>query len=188
MDKIELAELFLFFRLLYNERVITKKHASMNTQKGIAPIAALIIALLVIGGGAYGIKKAADKKAAKQKESVKAAKEEEKMMPPEDTMMKGAGESMMQSEKAVTYGAQGFTPKTVTIKKGETVVFRNKTGKAASVASDLHPVHTIYPEFDQYKTDQRGKDEFRFSFEKIGTWNYHDHLNAVNVGTIVVTE
>ncbi|MDO8594723.1 MAG: hypothetical protein Q7R93_04405 [bacterium] len=68
------------------------------------------------------------------------------------------------------------------------MVFENKTGNRVSVASDVHPTHLLYPEFDQYKTDQRGKDEFRFTFDKVGTWGYHDHLNAGMVGTVVVTE
>lgn len=93
-----------------------------------------------------------------------------------------------KKEVKVVYNSSGFAPKTITIKKGETVVFENKTGKSASVASDNHPDHLIYPEFDQYKTDQRGKTEFRFTFDKVGTWKYHDHLNASMGGTVVVTE
>ncbi|KKW11494.1 MAG: hypothetical protein UY50_C0012G0013 [Parcubacteria group bacterium GW2011_GWA2_49_9] len=91
-------------------------------------------------------------------------------------------------ETVVTYDANGFSPKSITVKKGETVVFKNETGKPASVASNDHPNHLLYPEFDQYKTDQRGKDEFQFTFEKAGTWQYHDHLNAIMGGTVVVTE
>ena len=94
----------------------------------------------------------------------------------------------LKKEVKVVYTSAGFAPKTITIKKSETVVFENKTGKSASVASDLHPSHGIYPEFDQYKTDQRGKPEFRFTFDKVGTWKYHDHLNAAMGGTVVVTE
>lgn len=93
-----------------------------------------------------------------------------------------------KAEEKVNYTSGGFAPKSVTIKKGDTVVFENKTGKPASVASNEHPTHLLYPEFDQYKTDQRGKTEFRFTFEKAGTWNYHDHLNASMGGTVVVTE
>lgn len=92
----------------------------------------------------------------------------------------------MKKETKVNYTAAGFSPKTVAIKKGETVVFENKTGKPASVASAVHPTHLLYPEFDQYKTDQRGKDEFRFTFEKAGTWKYHDHLNSTMTGTVIV--
>lgn len=88
----------------------------------------------------------------------------------------------------VTYTSAGFAPKSITVRKGETVVFENKTGKAASVASDEHPTHLLYSEFDQYKTDQRGNTEFRFTFTKVGSWDYHDHLNASMGGTVVVTE
>lgn len=91
-------------------------------------------------------------------------------------------------EVKVNYTSAGFAPKSVTVQKGDTVVFENKTGKAASVASNEHPTHLLYPEFDQYKTDQRGKTEFRFTFEKVGTWAYHDHLNAGMGGTVIVTE
>ncbi len=88
----------------------------------------------------------------------------------------------------VVYTSNGFTPQTVTIKKGDTVTFENKTGRSASVASNNHPTHLLYPEFDQYKTDQRGKDEFKFTFTKVGSWGYHDHLNAGMGGTVIVTE
>lgn len=92
------------------------------------------------------------------------------------------------TETIITYNTNGFSPKEVTIAKGGTVVFQNKTGKPASIASGPHPTHTNYPEFDQYKTDQRGRDEFRFVFEKVGLWGYHDHLNATMTGTVIVTE
>ena len=118
--------------------------------------------------------------------------ENEKGMEKKDTSMKSdqgaAAVTAIPKETVVTYNASGFSPQTITIKKGETVVFQNKTGKSASVASNPHPIHTAYPEFDQYKTDQKGKDEFRFTFLKVGTWGYHDHLNASNGGTVVVTE
>ncbi len=95
-------------------------------------------------------------------------------------------EPIAQERITITYDANGFSPNTVTIKKGGMVIFQNKTGKPASVASGAHPTHLLYPEFDQYKTEQRGKDEFRFVFEKVGTWKYHDHLNSTMTGTIIV--
>jgi len=153
----------------------------MNTQRGIAPIAAIIIALLVVGGGAYGVKKVADKK--KEKRETPTAVDAGMPVPDTQTL-----EMETAKETTVTYTSAGFAPKTITIKRGGTVVFENKTSKNASVASDEHPTHLLYPEFDQYKTDQRGKTEFRFTFEKAGTWKYHDHLNAIMGGTIIVTE
>ncbi len=99
-----------------------------------------------------------------------------------------AGKTESTGDITVIYDVNGFSPSAITIKKGTSVLFLNKTGKKASVASNDHPAHLLYPEFDQYKTDAKGKDEFRFTFEKAGTWGYHDHLNASMTGTVTVTE
>ena len=87
----------------------------------------------------------------------------------------------------VVYTDAGFSPQTLTIAQGGSVTFINQTtaGKM-SVASDEHPAHTIYPEFDQYKTSARGQKEFTFTFTKSGTWNYHDHIKANFGGTVIV--
>lgn len=157
----------------------------INTQKGLAPIVILIIALFIVGGGGYAIKKGLEQRTEKEQG---AAKTEVSVSVANTvaTERTAAVAEAVKKEVTVTYTAEDFSPKTVTIKKGDTLVFQNKTGKRASVASDPHPTHTIYPEFDQYKTDQRGKDEFRFVFEKAGTWGYHDHLNSNMTGTVIV--
>ncbi len=122
-------------------------------------------------------------------ESENASKNSMKSEDKDDMKTSGKGETVSTGKGVqVVYTSNGFTPQTVTIKKGDTVTFENKTGKSASVASNNHPTHLLYPEFDQYKTDQRGKDEFKFTFTKVGTWGYHDHLNAGMGGTVVVTE
>ena len=283
----------------------------INTKQGLAPIAAIIIALLVIGGGAYGIKKAMDKKAAGGEPEKQSAEEVETRMPvpgtdtketdimkvppakkdsavtsdpttlqvklDEQNMSGRGGQAVIvqigtstvrvivnlvgkpsleaepahihlgscpnpgivkypltnvgngasqtnipnmtlrqlllelplainvhksaddlkayvscgdilanQAKVKVTYSIDGFTPDTIRIKKGDTVLFENVPGKQASIASNEHPAHLLYPEFDQYKTNQRGKTEFRFTFDKVGTWKYHDHLNSTMTGTVVV--
>src|SRR3989338_3089800 len=162
----------------------------INTQKGIAPIAAVIIALLIIGGGGNGIKKAAGNKKEKRVKQEQGEQEEkqkeEKMSEKKEDEKKAEVKPDMKKETGANYTAAGFVPKTITIKKGETVVFENKTGKSASVASNVHPTHLLYPEFDQYNTEQRGNTVFRFSFEKAGIWNYHDHLTPTMTGTVIV--
>ncbi|MFZ2049282.1 MAG: hypothetical protein WAV25_03245 [Minisyncoccia bacterium] len=87
----------------------------------------------------------------------------------------------------VSYDGTSFTPATISIKQGDSVTFINNTEGKMSVASNPHPAHTDYPEFDQYKTSSRGQKTFTFTFEKIGTWGYHNHLNATAGGTVVVT-
>lgn len=298
-----------------------------NTQKGIAPIAAIIIALLVIGGGGYGIKKIADKRQAQREEEKQTQMQQKKKADKEQTekreeadigraihiklaeqnksgqkgeatitqtgtstlkvivsitgkpssvaqpahihagscpnvgavkypltiVTKGASQTEipnltlqellselplainvhksapeikiytscgniekkeMMSKKdeekertdnltpvagtAVTYGASGFPPKSVTAKKGDTVTWKNESGREMWVASNEHPTHTLYdgtslkqhcatgatPSFDQCG---RG-DTFSFTVTKVGSFGYHNHRKPSDGGTIIVTE
>jgi plastocyanin len=94
----------------------------------------------------------------------------------------------LQSEPlTVVYTNEGYFPKQITVKKGESVKFINMSDRMVWTASDEHPAHTIYPEFDQKTVAGRG-NEYSFKFEKIGTWCYHNHANASHVGKIIVTE
>lgn len=82
----------------------------------------------------------------------------------------------------VILGDSGFVPKDITVKAGTTVVWINKSGKAATVNSDNHPTHLLYPflnlgEFASGTTLQA-------VVEKPGKYSYHNHLNSSEVGTI----
>lgn len=89
--------------------------------------------------------------------------------------------------------ADGFYPSTLTIEQGETVQFINKDTKPHWPASAVHPTHTEYPEtggcigskFDACAELKRN-ETFNFTFNKIGEWKYHDHLNPGVTGTVVV--
>lgn len=81
----------------------------------------------------------------------------------------------------------GYEPKEVTIKKGDIVLFTNESDMFHWPASDLHPTHGVYPEFDPLDTIAPG-EEWKFQFDKVGVWKYHDHIRANKVGTITVTE
>lgn len=85
----------------------------------------------------------------------------------------------------VTQTEDGFTPEKITIKKGDTVIFKTKRNKFFWPASDLHPTHLIYPEFDP-KDPIDPKKSWSFKFEKVGTWKYHDHLAPYYTGAIEV--
>lgn len=91
-----------------------------------------------------------------------------------------------QNKVVVTYNGTAFSPKAVTIKKGDSITFVNESAGGMSVASDPHPSHTIYPEFDQYKSTERGQKSFTFVFDKVGSWAYHNHLNSSATGLVVV--
>ena len=80
-----------------------------------------------------------------------------------------------------------FEPETITIKKGVVVTFKNEDKVARWPASNIHPTHTIYPEFDPQKPIEPGQS-WSFTFDKVGSWKDHDHLIPSIRGIIVVTE
>ncbi|MDP2650610.1 MAG: cupredoxin domain-containing protein [bacterium] len=85
----------------------------------------------------------------------------------------------------VVYTASGFSPKALTVKAGDTVVFKNNGGEDFWPASGPHPTHTNYPEFDAKKAIPAG-GSYSFTFTRIGSWKYHNHLNPGSTGTITV--
>lgn len=87
----------------------------------------------------------------------------------------------------VTYGADGFSPKSITVKKGSTVRWTNQSQSGMWVASAVHPTHQLLPGFDQLKSVGSG-GTYEYTFTKVGTWKYHNHVQAADTGTVVVTE
>ena len=85
----------------------------------------------------------------------------------------------------VTLGQNGFSPATVTIKEGGTVAFTNQGSQGMWVASDPHPQHTDYPDFDALRLYKPG-ETYSFTFTKPGTWHYHNHLDTGETGTVIV--
>ncbi len=98
----------------------------------------------------------------------------------------------------ITYSAEGFSPKEITIKKGGTVTWKNESGIKMWVASAMHPSHIVYsgtsrqehcPDTANTSFDQcAGGDDYSFTFDKAGAWGYHDHNNANFFGKVNVIE
>lgn len=102
---------------------------------------------------------------------------------------------------SVTYSASGFSPKAVTVKKGEAVMWTNVSVEGMWVAVDEHPAHADYDgtdlkkhcatgagvSFDQCAASSAGS-QWSFTFNKAGTWEYHNHANDKFVGTVTVIE
>ena len=80
---------------------------------------------------------------------------------------------------------KGYEPAELYIKQGDTVVFSSTRNFPYWPASDKHPSHSIYPEFDP-KQPIAPTDTWEFDFKNSGTWNYHDHLNSSIRGIIHV--
>ena len=88
-------------------------------------------------------------------------------------------------EPIVTKTDKGFSPAVLRVQKGQKVTFLNKSGRPIWPASDLHPSHGVYPEFDP-KGPIQNEQSWDFVFDKIGSWKYHDHLAPYMTGVIEV--
>jgi len=85
----------------------------------------------------------------------------------------------------ITYTADGFAPAVLSITAGDTVAFVNKSKESFWPASNDHPAHTAYSEFDA-KTETGAGKTYEFTFTKSGEWGYHNHLNPKMMGVVVV--
>jgi plastocyanin len=98
----------------------------------------------------------------------------------------------------MTYDGTNFTPRSATLKKGDSVTFMNASSARMWVASDAHPAHTGYngTTKDQHCPDTTGiafdqctaGTTYTFTFQKVGSWPFHNHANSSAQGTITVTE
>jgi plastocyanin len=80
----------------------------------------------------------------------------------------------------------GFSPPTITIKKGEIVYWENNSGELSTVNSADHPTHKRN-DFLNLGTFE-ANSSLSTDFEKTGTYNYHNHYNDEQMGTIIVTD
>lgn len=87
--------------------------------------------------------------------------------------------------QVVKITSSGFEPKSFTLSAGSTVKFVNVDNSAHWPASNLHPTHTNYSEFDAKKPIEPGKF-WEFKIEKTGIWYFHDHLDPSSGGRIKV--
>ncbi len=85
----------------------------------------------------------------------------------------------------ISYNGTAYSPSTMSIKAGDTVVFKNQSTGDFWPASANHPDHTKYPEFDPKKPIAAG-ETFQFKFLKTGDWGFHDHLRPSSFGKITV--
>lgn len=111
-----------------------------------------------------------------------------------------ATNSTSSAEKnTVVLSDAGYAPSTLTIKQGETVTFKNESSKMMWTASAMHPAHTGYSgtslqdhcpdttstSFDACRGYAPG-ESWSFTFQKVGSWGYHNHLSPKEWGTVVV--
>ncbi len=103
------------------------------------------------------------------------------------TPSSGSANAMVKGERViVVYGPNGFAPATTTVKVGSIVAFTNETASSMWVASDVHPTHSLLPGFDALKSIGKG-ETYEYTFTKVGTWKYHNHMNPTDTGIVVVS-
>lgn len=146
-----------------------------------------ILTLVILGGGVYTFA------------AIKADSAKQRAVPPTSqptTPEQNSTSSPKIETVTVTYTDSGFSPQSIEVAKGSTVNFVNKSSVPIWVASDPHPEHTDYPEFDTPRVIGRlpemGED-FSFTFNKAGTWKYHSHTASgdgtdvgIHPGVIIV--
>jgi plastocyanin len=94
--------------------------------------------------------------------------------------------SLAHSEvQVIEMTPDGFSPSEITIDVNSSVIFINKDKESRWPASNVHPTHDIYPEFDPKKPILPG-ESWAFKPKKAGEWKFHDHLLPHMRGVITV--
>ena len=97
----------------------------------------------------------------------------------------GSTPSVVASKVQISITSAGFVPANVTVAPGTTVVFVNNDTTKHWPASGPHPTHTALPGFDS-KPGLAPGQSYEFTFDKVGTWAFHDHLNPSVSGSVTV--
>lgn len=80
----------------------------------------------------------------------------------------------------------GYSTSSIRVRAGQSVAFINDASDARWPASDLHPTHEIYSQFDPRRPIEPG-GQWAFRFDRCGQWRFHDHLKPNVRGVIVVS-
>lgn len=156
-----------------------------------------IVAVIIIGLGVWYF-------AAKRPAAVPPGNSAAPAAATSTTSSAAEGTSLPQpAAVTVTYTDSGFSPKSITITRGQTVTWVNQSAGKMWVASAVHPSHAVYDgttlaehcssgapksatTFDECTAVDAGQS-FSFTFAKAGTWKYHNHVDAGDAGSVVVT-
>ncbi|KKS44201.1 MAG: hypothetical protein UV48_C0012G0005 [Candidatus Azambacteria bacterium GW2011_GWA2_42_9] len=110
-------------------------------------------------------------------------------MPESTTITAPKTETIVVAPKTwtVEYKENQFVPRELKIKKGDIVTWINNNSEPIWPASAIHPTHQVYPGFDALKGLNTG-ESYSFTFDKVGNWKYHNHLNPSVTGVVEVSD
>lgn len=104
-----------------------------------------------------------------------------------ETIILAKKSSFIQSQNySVVLTENGFSPQEIYIRQGDSITFTTNRNKPFWPASDIHPTHDIYPEFDSKEQIEPTKS-WSFTFQKAGVWSFHDHLAPLYRGKIIIS-
>ena len=151
-------------------------------------IFASVAGIILLGGGLYILSTNSTTSAPQQN-------------PPTPTVSDVSPSTTTGTGKTFTikYTASGFTPASLTLARGDTVVFTKDPGSRDMwVAGGHHPTHesldgttrsqhcaTGYTGPKPFDACAVGT-QYSYTFEKVGVWTFHNHYNASDGGTITV--
>lgn len=143
-------------------------------------IAIAIIGILVVVGAVILLSTNANKGGTD--ESTSAPATQTKTTTPVETSV-NQDETLVDIIVNIT--ATGYNPRNIIIKAGTKVTWINSSGQRGNVSSDPHPTHLSYPPLNLGDFSDGGA--VSMIFDTPGTYGYHNHLNATQTGTVVVT-
>jgi plastocyanin len=91
--------------------------------------------------------------------------------------------SQTDGTNIVTYTSTGFSPSVLHVKIGAAVTFKNDTTGSMWVQTTSSDLGS----FDEMRGVGQG-NTYVFTFNKVGTWGYHNYLHPSDAGTIVVDQ
>ncbi len=140
----------------------------------------IVVILVALAGGAFALtqKKDTEEPAHSTSSSTTTQKSE-----PAATESAASGQNTGEAA-TITYGDNGFSPATITVKSGTTVTIKNNSSHGLQFDSDPHPAHTDDEELNVNSVPEGGSETF--VVKRTGTFGYHNHLNPSDTGTIVV--
>lgn len=140
----------------------------------------LVIIVLIVALGAFTLlgNKNSNQTPTQSSESMSSQKQTENTT--EKTVETQSGNQLV----AVALTDSDFTPKDITVKVGTVVTWTNKSGVKATVSSDDHPTHRLYPFLNL--GEFADGSSVQVVFDTAGKYSYHDHYNATSTGTVMV--
>ncbi len=92
----------------------------------------------------------------------------------------------LPKEVTITLDKNGFSPKTVTIKVGGAIRWKNMSGDKQTVNSDDYPNNQLHRElnFGVFNNEST----VVYTFTKSGTYGYHNQFKPEQKGEIIVTK